>query len=239
MSLKLDRQSKKNLKKNIKGVIGYSPNKLKYYYKAFVHKSTYHELDGRRIYNERLEFLGDSVLDTVIAEYLFKKLPHKNEGVLSKLRSKIVCRENLNKIAINKGLDQLMFYKVNNTSHVNLYGNALEALIGAIYLDKGFKKARSFVIQHILLPYHNIEKMLSDDTDYKSQLIEWGQKNNTEVMFKNTEKDKNKFNEITFNSKVYIKEELWGEGEGKSKKEAEQNAAGQVICKMENMNPGK
>ncbi len=239
MSLKLDRQLKKTLKTSIKGIIGYAPRKLKYYYKACVHKSTYHELDGRRIYNDRLEFLGDSILDAVIAEYLFTKLPDKNEGVLSKLRSKIVCRENLNKIAINKGLDQLMFYNVNNNSRVNLYGNALEALIGAIYLDKGFKKARKFVIKHILLPHHNIEKLLSDDTDYKSQLIEWGQKNNTEVVFENIEKEKNQFNVITFNSKVYIKEQLRGEGEGNSKKEAEQNAAGQVICKMEKINPGK
>ncbi len=239
MSLTLDRQLKKTLKTSIKGVIGYAPRKLKYYYKACVHKSTYHELDGRRIYNERLEFLGDSILDAVIAEYLFTKLPDKNEGVLSKLRSKIVCRENLNKIAINKGLDQLMFYKVNNNSRINLYGNALEALIGAIYLDKGFKKAREFVIKHILLPHHNIENMLSDDTDYKSQLIEWGQKNNTEVVFESIEKEKNQFNEITFNSKVYIEEQLKGEGEGKSKKEAEQNAAGQVIYKMEKMNPSK
>lgn len=226
-------KNKTSLKKRLKPILGFKPKKINYYKKALIHKSFFYTLkSGKRINNERLEFLGDAILDAAVADFLFHRYSNKDEGTLSKLRSKIVKRDNLNEIALNLGIRRLMRCKIKNNAHTNLFGNALEALIGAIYIDRGFNKAKSFVIKQIINTFHDPEQLLTDDTDYKSQLIEWGQKNLIEVTFDNYEKGLGNKKEIIFGAKAVLGEKIMGEGTGKSKKEAEQNASRVALNKI-------
>lgn len=217
----------------IKRVLGIFPNRLFYYHKACIHKSVSYELKGKRIYNERLEFLGDAILDAVVADYLFISFFDEDEGTLSKLRSKIVNRENLNRIAIQLGVEGMLQSKIQHSGHKNVCGNALEALLGAVYLDRGYKTARKCILKRIVIPNHDLSQLKHDDTDYKSQLIEWGQKNNIAVSFQDFEKYSNTLNEQVFASTIIVNQNVQGKGEGRSKKEAEQYAAKEVIKKIE------
>lgn len=216
----------RKLVRKLSPILGFIPTRIKLYEMAFIHKSASIVMqNGDVINNERLEYLGDAILDAVVADYLFKNFPDKNEGFLTKMRSKMVKRKHLNLLAYRIGLNQLV---VSHTNPVNisrhLYGNAFEALIGAIYLDKGFKKSCQFV-ERIIERFVDIEKLKLSESDYKSKLIEWAQKNKVEVIFDSHE-------ELTGTNKVpqfvsYIKmlnEEL-GRGVGNSKKDAEQKAA--------------
>lgn len=207
-------------------ILGFLPTRIKLYEMAFIHKSASVVMqNGDMINNERLEYLGDAILDAVVADYLFKKFPDKNEGFLTKMRSKMVKRKHLNLLAYRIGLNQLVISQTNPVNlSKHLYGNAFEALIGAIYLDKGFKKSCHFV-ERIIDRFVDIEKLKLSESDYKSKLIEWAQKNKVEVIFDSHE-------ELTGVNKIpqfvsYIKmlnEEL-GRGVGNSKKDAEQKAA--------------
>ncbi len=216
----------RKLVRKLSPILGFLPTRIKLYEMAFIHKSASVVMqNGDVINNERLEYLGDAILDAVVADYLFKKFPDKNEGFLTKMRSKMVKRKHLNLLAYRIGLNQLV---ISHTNPVNLskhlYGNAFEALIGAVYLDKGFKKTCHFV-ERIIDKFVDIEKLKLSESDYKSKLIEWAQKNKLEVIFDSRE-------ELTGVNKIpqfvsYIKmlnEEL-GRGVGNSKKDAEQKAA--------------
>lgn len=134
--------------------------------------------------NERLEFLGDAVLGTIIAEYLFKKYPNSNEGFLTKMRSKIVKRNTLNKIGDKMGLDMLLQEYSQTRLSRSMLGNAVEALVGAVYLEKGYKQTRRFVIRKLLKNYIDVHELESYDDNYKSQLLEWCQKNGQAVTYK-------------------------------------------------------
>jgi len=179
---------------------------------------------GTSYNNERLEFLGDSVLNAIVAEYLFKKYPNKDEGFLTKMRSKIVKRNTLNDIADNMGLDMILSeYSIGKMSS-SMMGNALEALVGAIYIEFGYDKTSEYVIKKILMNYLDIHMLELKDDNFKSILLEWCQKNNKEVNFKVI--NKSKFDKRDyFNVGVFINGEEIALGEDFSKKSAEQKAA--------------
>ncbi len=195
-----------------------------------MHKSAYNRNSSKLlVHNERLEYLGDAILGSVIAELLFKQYPDEDEGFLTKLRSKIVNRKNLNKLAVLIGLEDLVIYRNYSNNSEQILGNALEALIGAVYLDKGYKKCRKFIMRQLIAMHLDLEELIHEDRDFKSRIIEWGQKNRKEINFESYEKyaDLNKV--PFFGSSVKISDEVIGEGEGRSKKEAEQHAAEQAL----------
>jgi ribonuclease III len=228
--LKLLTTSNKKFYLLLRNQLKITPGKLKLYEIAFLHRSaSVSFFDGTIVNNERLEYLGDAVLDAVIADYLFKKFPRKKEGFLTQTRSKIVKRANLDILAKNLGIDYLIVSKTQRNIHKkHLYGDAFEALIGAIYLDKGFKKTRKYIINYVLKNFVNIEELLAKETDYKSRIIEWGQKNKVIITFETTEEYTEAEQAPTFIAHVKIKDQTLGSGSGKSKKEAEQNAAEQA-----------
>lgn len=176
---------------------------------------------------ERLEFLGDAVLGAIVAELLYKFFPNKDEGFLTRLRSKVVSRESLNELAINIGLDKAVVAKSDISRNKHIYGDVFEAFIGAMFLDQGFNNTKRFMEKYIFPNFFNIKDLVTIDTNYKSRLIEWGQKNKVSVDFVTEESSRarrNKFCCIVCMNKVEK-----GKGEGSSKKEAEQNAAKIVV----------
>lgn len=198
------------------------------YKQAMMHRSiTCLQAQNRIVNNERLEFLGDSILDATIADYLFEMFPTQNEGFLTKLRSKIVNRNNLNTIAFKLGIDTLLVTNNINESANNssIYGNALEALIGAIYLDRGFKFTRSFVINAILEKHINLNELQNIDPDSKSRLIEFCQKHHVTFEFITTEDPHTPKQTPKFTTILTANGKRMSEGHGPSKKDAEQNAA--------------
>ena len=216
-----------------------TPGKIKLYEIAFLHRSASLSFnDGSVVNNERLEYLGDAILDAVVADYLFKKFPRKKEGFLTQMRSKIVKRSNLDMIARNLGLDYMVVSNTNKNAYKkHIYGDALEALIGAIYLDKGYKKTRKYIIHHVIKNFVNLEELVSKETDFKSRLIEWGQKNKVIISFETTEEYTEIEQAPTFITQVKISDQVLGNGSGKSKKEAEQNAAEQAYSNVVSNKP--
>lgn len=211
-----------------------NPGNLKLYEIAFLHRSASVSFnDGSIVNNERLEYLGDAVLDAVIADYLFKKFPRKKEGFLTQMRSKIVKRSNLDILARNLGIDYLVISNTSRHAHKkHIYGDAFEALIGAIYLDKGYKATRRYIINYVLKNFVNLEELISKETDFKSRLIEWGQKSKLLITFETTEEYAEIEQAPAFVTHVKINDQLLGNGTGKSKKEAEQNAAEQAYSNV-------
>jgi ribonuclease III len=207
-----------------------NPGKIKLYEIAFLHRSASIIFsDGSLINNERLEFLGDAILDAVIADYLFKKFPRKKEGFLTQMRSKIVKRSNLDLISRNLGIDYFVVSNTNRNNHKkHIFGDALEALIGAIYLDKGYSFTQRYIINFVLRNYINIEELLKKESDFKSRIIEWGQKNKIFISIETSEEYTAIEQSPTFIAFVKTNEQQLGKGIGKSKKEAEQNAAEQA-----------
>ena len=183
--------------------------------------------------NERLEFLGDAVLSSVTADFLYSKFRKEREGFLSKSRSNLVCRERLNELAIEIGLDKFVTACGLPQQHNNyVYGNALEALIGAIYIDKGYKYCRRFLLDRVFSKLSDIEAVVKSDKNYKSRLIEWGQKNHKEIEFRLLSEEIRK-DGVFFLCEVYIDGEAYGKGEGYSKREAQQKAARFSVEKLE------
>lgn len=203
------------------------PGKIKLYEIAFLHRSASLVFsDGTVVNNERLEFLGDAILDAVIADYLFKKFPRKKEGFLTQIRSKIVKRSNLDLVARDLGIDYLIVSNTQRNSHKkHIYGDAFEALIGALYLDKGFEKTRKYIVNYVLKNFTNLDELISRETDYKSRIIEWGQKHKVLITFETIEEYAETEHSPAFVSHVNIDEHTYGSGSGKSKKDAEQRAA--------------
>lgn len=192
---------------------------------------------GRWVNNERLEFLGDAILDAIVADILYKKFEHKKEGFLTSTRSRIVQRETLNKLAVDLGLDKLINSSTRNLAHnTNIYGDALEALIGAIYLDQGYRVAKKFVYETLIKQHLNIDKVLKSEVDFKSRLIEWGQKNRVDVHFEVTESTYDAQNNPVFFSCAKVGGIEIGSGKGYSKKESHQMAAKVAIKKLRESN---
>lgn len=211
---------------------GLKPNNIELYEQAMIHKSAMHKntKSNRYINNERLEYLGDAMLGAIVAEILYEYFPKKNEGFLTKIRARIVNRSLLNSIALEMGLHHwVKTQALLDVSQTSILGDALEALIGAVYLDKGYSKCKLFVSEKILNEYINLKKIAREDNNYKSLLIEWGQKHKKSVNFISEELHEVMESPTKFKAKALIDEELLGEGQGLSKKEAQQNAAHQAL----------
>lgn len=168
----------------LRPLLGFTPANLTIFKLAFSHKSNPSDKAYAMQNNERLEFLGDAVLGTIVAEYLFKKYPNSNEGFLTKMRSKIVKRNTLNKIGDKMGLDMLLQEYSQTRLSRSMLGNAVEALVGAVYLERGYWQTKRFVVRKILRNYVDVHELESYDDNYKSQLLEWCQKNGQTVTYK-------------------------------------------------------
>ncbi|TLX75016.1 ribonuclease III [Labilibacter sediminis] len=215
----------------LKSILGFYPGDLSVYELSLVHKSAMiKKPDGQILNNERLEFLGDALLGAIVAQELYLKYPDVNEGFLTKTRSKIVNRSFLNDTALKLGIKPI----INSQSKIalektNIMGDALEALIGAIFVDKGYKKCRQFILNKILNPFVNLNEITQLDNNFKSMLIEWGQKNKKEIHFVTDEIPGTLDHAPVFVSSVEINNIVSGRGEGSSKKEAQQNAAMEAL----------
>ena len=208
-------------------IFGTTPDNIELYKLALVHRSASVKVEGgESINNERLEFLGDAVLESIISDYLFIEYPHETEGFLTKTRSKIVSRQSLNALAVKLGLDKMVIYNATgNFAQKHLFGDCFEALIGALYLDKGYNKVNRIVLNDLLPRYIDLEDLSHVENDHKSRLIEWCQKSKRTIRF-NTEADgEHESNTHMFISRVLIDDMRMGIGNGSTKKEAEQNAA--------------
>ena len=211
----------------IDDMLGIVPHNIELYKLALIHKSASVTLDdGRQINNERLEFLGDAVIESVTSDYLFIEFPDKNEGFLTQLRSKMVSRQALNEVAKRIGLDEhVIVHHSGGVSQKNIYGDAFEAMMGAVYLDQGYEFVNRLLINNIYRRFLNVDELTLSETDYKSRLIEWCQKHHRQVLFR-TEHDKGYApNHPVFFATVLVDGIEVGHGSGDSKKEAEQQAA--------------
>jgi ribonuclease III len=221
---------KREFSSRLKKILGFKPGNLKLYEIAFIHRSaTFTMPDGKKINNERLEYLGDAVLDAILSDYLFEKFPDATEGFMTKIRSRIVNRDILNQLSISMGINNILISNISSVQPTkNLYGDAFEALIGSVFLDKGFKKTKKLFIRNVLNKYLDLEVIINTDTDYKSLVFEWVQKHKSNLIFTyNEEYDFNRKKSV-FSTILIIDKEEMGEGHGSSKKEAEQEAASQA-----------
>lgn len=220
----------------VKAITGRSPSNIDLYSLAMTHTSIAQESpQGTRASNERLEYLGDAILGAVVAEYLFKRYPFKDEGFLTEIRSRIVNRESLNQLCMKIGLSQLVEYdskRKTSASHKSLYGDAMEAFIGAYFLDKGFKLTRRFIIKKIIKGHFDLDELIDTTINFKSKIIEWSQKESKDLNFDIIGQKGNKHNK-QFKAQLKINGELIAEGFGFSKKKAEQDAARRACDSLE------
>ena len=211
----------------VRSLLNIRPDNIEVYKLALIHRSASVVLpDGTLANNERLEFLGDAVLETIISDFLFLEYTGESEGFLTQMRARIVSRTSLDEIAHRIGLDGHVIANFNGAySHKHLYGNALEALIGAIYLDKGFDFTKKYVIHDILVKHVDLGDLLFTDSDFKSRLIEWCQKSKREIRFRTMHDEESTVQHPVFISCIIIDGIDLGQGKGASKKEAEQKAS--------------
>lgn len=211
--------------------IGFVPNNKGLYRLALLHKSASRMTSNGVVLNyERLEFLGDAVLGAIVAELLYKFFPNQDEGFLTRVRSKVVSRESLNELAINIGLDKVVVAKSDISHNKHIYGDVFEAFIGAMFLDQGFDNTKRFIEKYIFPNFFNIKDLVTVDTNYKSRLIEWAQKNKVDLRFETNDARHNRRNK--FCCTVYLGDQEKGRGFGSSKKEAEQETAKVVISTL-------
>lgn len=225
--IKLSFRKDKELYFSLYQILGFYPHEISYYKMALMHKSIMHRnAKGKPMNNERLEFLGDAVLDAVVGDIVYKHFPGKREGFLTNTRSKLVQRDTLNKLALEMGINQLILSSGHSYSH-NSYmgGNAFEALVGAVYLDRGYNVCMEFMQKRILSQMINIDKVAYKEVNFKSKLIEWSQKNRVKLDFVQVEQEKDKNGSPVFTYKVVIEGIEGGTGKGYSKKESQQIAS--------------
>lgn len=210
----------------MKNLLGFYPNNLSVYKLAFSHRSSAEEHpSGLKLSNERLEYLGDAVLGAVVAEMLFKKFPFKEEGFLTEMRSKIVNRENLNKLALKLGIDHYMNGSIDPAAkNRSVYGDAFEALIGAVYIDKGYEVARKLILHRFIKHHIDVEELELLEKNFKSKLINWGQRERKNVVFEFLEEVDNGGKRL-LRVRVLVDGVELSRGEDYSKKRAEQIAA--------------
>lgn len=223
------KKNKNPLYKFIVNTFGFNPKNISLYEIALIHRSaSLYSNKNFSINNERLEFLGDAILNAVIGEYLFHKYVNENEGFLSNLRSRVVNRHTLNTIAIQLHIPEYVKQNIDNNGYTNIYGNTLEALIGAMFIDRGYEHTKKIVLSKIIQPYIDWEDLINNDTNYKGKIIDWVQKHHLEIEFK-THPIRDKENNYLFESEVLINSITYGRGKGNSKKEAEQCAAKEAL----------
>ena len=217
-----------SFKRQLKNVLGFRPTDILLYKTALSHRSVREGADEN---NERLEFLGDAVLGLVIADFLFKKFPYKPEGYLTDLRSKMVSRQQLNSVATKMGVEEVLAYNKQDKliSKATILGNALEALVGAIYVDRGFSEATKFILGKIVTPYLDIDEVEERGFNYKSHLMEWGQRHKNKVTYSVLEHG-NRQNPFTMI--LLIDGEEFTRGTDLNKKNAEKKAAQAAFEKL-------
>ena len=231
--IRLPFRKEKELYLSIYNILGFFPKDIKYYKQALMHKSIMRREKGKPINNERLEFLGDAILDAVVGDIVYHHFEGKREGFLTNTRSKIVQRETLNKLANELGITRLILSSGNNGSHNSyLGGNAFEALVGAVYLDQGYGACMRFMQKRILSQLINIDKVAYKEVNFKSKLIEWSQKNRVDIEFRLLEQKKDQGGSPTFCYQVVIEGLDAGIGNGYSKKESQQLASKLTLEKL-------
>jgi len=221
----------KKLRSVVQSITGKKPINLKLYKLSIKHSSVSEpDAFGKKESYERLEYLGDAYLGAVVAEYLYKKYPYKDEGFLTDIRSRLVNRESLNQLAKKLGLEELISFEKKNglKMHRSIYGDVMEALVGAVYLDYGFRTCRHFILHKLIEPNFNIDKIVNENPNYKSQIIEWSQKNGKEISFE-TENVETKGNFKEFEVSLFIEGKFVVNGHGPNKKKAEQSAARKAL----------
>lgn len=215
-------------------ILGFYPHDLKYYKQALLHKSSSRKsTDGNLINNERLEFLGDSVLESIVTDILFHRFAQNDEGFLTNVRSKIVKRETLNHIGRQIGLDKLVINDIHTDNHNScLCGNTFEALIGAIYLDRGYKICRRFIEEKILRQHLDLNQLAHKEENHKSRLLEWAQRNQVSVTFTLLEQHRDEHNNQIFHSVILLQGIACSEGKGYSKKASHQEASQEALQRV-------
>ncbi|UCS95608.1 ribonuclease III [Echinicola marina] len=225
----------KRLAAAIKLIVGSKPLNLSLYKLALKHSSAASEIkQGIKASNERLEFLGDAILGAIVAEHLFIKFPFRDEGFLTETRSRIVNRESLNQVGKKIGLPNIVDTDLSGKgiyTHKSIYGDTLEALVGAVYLDRGYGFCKRFILTRIITPHFDIDNIISTTTNFKSKIIEWSQKENKEIEFSLISvTGSQRFKEFLVELK--IEQETFAEGKGATKKKAEQEAAKNACEKL-------
>ena len=212
---------KSSFSSELYSILGFLPKKTGFYHQAFCHSSIEHEEYGN---NERLEFLGDAIFNAVITEYLFHKMPNKDEGTLTDIRSKIVSRKTLNLLAKKIKIDTMVQTNLGDKMPSSVYGNAFEALIAAIYLDKGTEFCKEFIIKKIIEPNFSLNELETEISSYKKHFIHWAQKNNTNYSFK-LHSETGQAHNKNFEIGLFLKDENIATASAGSKKKAEEAAA--------------
>ncbi len=232
--IKLPFRKDKELFCSLYAILGFYPRHIEYYRLALMHKSVARRNEkGRPLNNERLEFLGDAVLGAVVGDIVYRHFQGKREGFLTNTRSKLVQRDMLNKLANEMGISRLIRSAGRSTSH-NSYmaGNAFEALVGAIYLDRGYEACMKFVQKRILKQIINLDKVAYKEVNFKSKLIEWSQKNRVKLDFELINQNKEPNGSPVFEYRAVLEGVAGGEGKGYSKKESQQLASKETLAKL-------
>ncbi len=216
----------KQLRQRLQGILGFRPNNMALYHLALTHSSAGLVVkEGVPLSNERLEFLGDAVLGAIAAKYLFKRFPFESEGFLTETRSKIVSRKNLGALAKKLGLREMVKKETSlDKSTSSLGGDALEALVGAAFLDRGFELTEKFVVTHLIENLIDLDQLLLEDANHKSHIIEHCQKHRLKYVFETTQAPRRR-GDSHFESRLLVDGRECGAGKGNTKKEAEQDAA--------------
>lgn len=232
--IRLPFRKEKELYSSLYDIIGFYPHDISFYKLALMHKSVMRRnAKGKPVNNERLEFLGDAILDAIVGDIVYQHFPGKREGFLTNTRSKLVQRDTLNKLAQEMGINQLILSSGHTSSH-NSYmgGNAFEALVGAIYLDQGYNACMRFMNKRILAQMINIDKVAYKEVNFKSKLIEWSQKNKVRLSYEQVLQEKDKNGNPIFEFKVVLEGVEGCSGRGFSKKESQQLASKLTLDKL-------
>lgn len=206
-------------------ILGFYPKDISLYHEALTHKS----VRGRIVHNERLEFLGDAIFGSVVADFVFREFPNENEGFLTQTRSKIVSRKTLNTIALQINLNTVLKHQVN--SNRSIFGNALEALIGAVYLDKGYQFTSNYIEDKLIRPHLDVHQLVKEVSSHKGKLLEWGQAQKKQVVFKLVS-SYGKDHEKSYEVMVMIGQKKYADAVGTSIKKAEELAAKQALKEL-------
>jgi len=220
-------KQEKNLIRSLRNLLGFYPNNISVYQLAFSHRSISRETDnGVPLSNERLEYLGDAVLGAVVADMLFKKFPYRDEGFLTEMRSRIVSRENLKNLAVKIGVDELLQKEATPGTYRSMYGDAFEALIGAIYLDKGYAKTQKFILERIIRIHVDLHEIEQTEKNFKSLILNWGQREKHSIVFETVEEEQK---DRLIKVRLLVDDKEVAVGVDFVKKKAEQIAA-QAAC---------
>ena len=220
------KSSDKEISRFVKNILGFYPENIVLYQLAFTHKSITSSNNKFKISNERLEYLGDAVLELAVADFLFHTYPTQQEGFLTEMRSRIVSRASLNKLSQKLGFDSFIKCVPNNdsTGYKSLGGNTFEALMGAIYLDKGFDFSKKVIINRIIKVHLDLDQLQQTEINFKSRLLEWGQKNRRHVDFRMIETNFEGHRKL-FHVQIFIDNEAYADATDFSIKGAEQLSA--------------